>query len=225
LPKSTLHRFLVSLETHGILRRNPDDKLWRPGFRLLDWGKLAEKTIDWARVARPLMRGLAAATGEMIILTAYSEQEVVCIEKIEARHYVRLALEVGSRRPAHAGASSKVLAAFLPESERRAIIWDRELPRLCKNTITDPEELSIELENIRRQGYAQSIEETDAGAWGIATPFFDHEGRLVGAIGVAGPIQRYSEDLARHYVDLCQEACQKVSEQLGARRSTLVRGT
>ena len=41
LPKSTLHRFLVSLETHGILRRNPEEKLWRLGYRLCVWGGLA----------------------------------------------------------------------------------------------------------------------------------------------------------------------------------------
>ncbi|MEA3340103.1 MAG: helix-turn-helix domain-containing protein, partial [Chloroflexota bacterium] len=29
LPKSTLHRFLVSLEFHNILRRDHTDKLWR----------------------------------------------------------------------------------------------------------------------------------------------------------------------------------------------------
>jgi DNA-binding IclR family transcriptional regulator len=221
LPKSTLHRFLVSLEAHDLLRRNSDDRLWRPGYRLLQWGELAEKTIGLNQVARPLMREIAAATGEMVLLTVYSEQEVVCIEKIDARHSVRLALEVGARRPAHAGASSKILAAFLPEIERQAVIWDRELPRLCTNTLTDPDELLAELARIRRQGYAQSIEETDPGAWGIATPIFDREGAMIGAIGVAGPIQRYSEELAQRYVTLCQKACRKVSEQLGARPATV----
>jgi len=216
LPKSTLHRFLVGLETHDILGRNQDDKLWRPGYRLLAWGKLAEKTIDLNQVARPLMKEMAAATGEMVILTVYSQREVICIDKIDARHPVRLALEVGSRRPPHAGASAKALAAFLPEAERQAIIRGGKLPKLCTNTITDPDELEAELARIRRQGYALSIEETDPGAWGIATPIFDRAGNLAGAIGVAGPIQRYSEDLAQHYVALCQEAGRQVSAQLGA---------
>jgi IclR family KDG regulon transcriptional repressor len=222
LPKSTLHRFLVSLESHDILRRNPDDKRWRPGYRLLDWGELAGKTIGLSQLARPLMREIAAATGELIVLTVYSGQEVVCIEKIDARHPVRLALEVGTRRPLHAGASSKVLAAYLPEPERRAILQDGDLPRLCTNTITDPEALAAELATIRAQGFAHSIEETDPGAWGVATPIFDRRGAMVGAIGVAGPIQRYSEELAQRYVTLCWDACQKVSEQLGARAVRIV---
>lgn len=216
LPKSTLHRFLTSLETHDILRRNPDDKLWRPGYRLLGWGELAGKTLGLNSLARPQMREIAASTGEMVLLTVYSKQESVCTEVIDARHSVRLALEVGTRRPLHAGASSKILAAYLSETEVREAIRHRGLPRLCINTITQPEDLLAELARIRNLGYAQSVEETDPGAWGIATPIFDHEGVMVGAIGIAGPIQRYSEALARDYVTLCRAACQKLSEQLGA---------
>jgi DNA-binding IclR family transcriptional regulator len=217
LPKSTLHRFLTSLETHDILRRNPDDRLWRPGYRLLGWGELVEKTLGLNHLARPLMNEIAASTGEMVVLTVYSEQESVCIEKVDARHSVRLALEVGTRRPVHAGASSKILTAYLPDAEVQEAIQVRGLPRLCTNTITDAEELLAELASIRKLGYAQSIEETDPGAWGIATPIFDREGVMVGAIGIAGPIQRYSEELARDYVTLCRAACQKLSEQIGAR--------
>jgi IclR family KDG regulon transcriptional repressor len=217
LPKSTLHRFLVSLETHDILRRNPDDRLWRPGYRLLGWGELAERANGLSHLARPLMQEIAAETGEMVLLTVYSEQEAVCTDVIDARHSVRLALEIGTRRPVHAGASSKILAAYLPEAEVQRAIRDRGLPSLCANTITDEEELLAELARIRAQGYAQSIEETDPGAWGIATPIFDRGGEMVGAIGIAGPIQRYSPGLERHYVRLCREACQALSEQLGAR--------
>ncbi len=217
LPKSTLHRFLVSLETHHILRRNPGDKLWQPGYRLLYWGELAEQTTGLIQVTQLLMEGLAEATGEMIVLTAYSDHEVICLARIDARHPVRLELEVGARRPAHAGASSKILTAFLPEEEVQAIIRDRGLPRLCTNTITDPDHLAAELAQIRAQRYSQSIEETDLGAWGIATPIFKRGQVVVGSLGVAGPIQRYSDGLAQHYVALCREACNTVSIQLGAR--------
>ena len=217
LPKSTLHRFLVSLESHDILRRNADDRLWRPGYRLLYWGELAEQATVLIDVTRPLMTALAEATGEMIVLTVYADQEVVCLAKIEARHPVRLALEVGARRPAHAGASSKILAAFLPDDEIQAIIRERGLARLCTNTITDPTELAAELAKIRAQGYAQSIEETDPGGWGIATPIFKRGGEVAGSLGVAAPIQRYSVDLAQRYVVLCREACQTASLHLGAR--------
>ena len=187
LPKSTLHRFLVSLESHDILRRDPADKMWRLGYRMSIWGSLADEGTSLRHIARPVMRDLVHATGETAILTVYQNQEVVCIEKVETDHSVRMTLDVGTRRSPHAGASSKILMAYLPEAEIQAIIRDTGLPKLCVNTITQPAALLAELARIREREYAESYEETDLGAWGVATPIRDGSGGVIAAIGVAGP--------------------------------------
>jgi DNA-binding IclR family transcriptional regulator len=214
LPKSTLHRFLISLEIHGILSRDPADRLWRLSYRLVTWGNLAEKSTGLNDVVRPIMRQIAAETGETAVFTVYEMQEVVCIEKIDTRYSVRLAFEVGGRRLPHAGASSKVLMAYLPEREIQAIIQDQGLPKLCTNTISDPDELAADLARIRELGYALSIEETDPGAWGIATPIQDRSGNVIAAIGVAGPTLRFADDVVQKYVEICRRAGQKITELL-----------
>lgn len=217
LPKSTLHRFLGSLECHGILRRDAGDKRWRLGYRLFIWGRLAEASTALRHVAKPIMRELVDATEETAILTVYHRQEIVCIEKVETNHSVRMTLDVGTRRPPHAGASCKVLMAYLPEEEIQAIIRDKGLPKLCRNTITDADALSAELSKIRECGYAESHEETDRGAWGVATPIHDGNGDVVAAIGIAGPLSRFTDQIAQEYVALCHQAAQQISALLGAR--------
>jgi DNA-binding IclR family transcriptional regulator len=214
LPKSTLHRFLVSLEHHGILRRGARDRRWRLGYRLVIWGNEAQESTGLQHLARPVMQEISDATSEMALLTVYQNQEVVCIEKIETCHSVRLALDVGTRHPPHAGASSKILMAFLPQGEIQSIIQEKGLPKICTNTITEPDDLVAELSKIRDQGYSKSIEETDPGAWGVATPIYDRDGDVVAAIGVAGPILRFSEELAQKYVTLCCQAAQRISRLL-----------
>lgn len=216
IPKSTLHRFLNALARHGILRSDPRDRRWRLGYRLLIWGSLAGDGLDLRHLARPILDELAAQTGETAILTAYDNYEVVCIEKVETNHPVRMTLQVGTRRPPHAGASSKVLMAYLPDEEVQAIVREKGLPRLCVNTITDPEALRAELARIRERGYAESHEETDLGAWGVATPIFDQGGRVVAAVGVAGPRSRYTPERARAFVRLCCDAASRISSLLGA---------
>ncbi len=217
LPKSTLHRFLCSLEAHGILRQDEESKQWRLGYRLFVWGHLAEQSTALHHIARPVMRDLVAQTGETALLTVYQAQEVVCVEKVESTHSVRLALDVGTRRPLHAGASSKVLMAYLPNEEIQRIVRDQGLPRLCVNTITERDELEAELDRIRERGYAQSIEETDQGAWGVATPIRDWNSQVVAAIGLAGPSSRFGEELAQRYVSCCEEAARRISSALFAR--------
>jgi DNA-binding IclR family transcriptional regulator len=123
-------------------------------------------------------------------------------------------METGMQRAPHAGASSKVLLAYLPEEEIMAIVKEKGLPKLCTNTITDPQALMKELERIRSRGYADSLEETDPGAWGVATPIFDWRGRVVGAIGLAGPTQRYSKEKLDQFVELCRKQADGISEQL-----------
>jgi IclR family KDG regulon transcriptional repressor len=221
LPKSTLHRFLTSLEAHGILRRDSDDKRWRLGYRLITWGDLAARVTELRHVARPIMEDLAHSTGEMALLTVYQNQEVVCIDKIETSHSVRLALDVGTRHPPHAGASSKILMAYLSDEKIEQLIRDRGLPRLCTNTITDGHDMVAELEKIKELGYAESVEETDPGAWGVATPIYNRYDEVVAAVGVAGPTLRFTPELSQRYRSQCCEAARRISALLGQQDRTV----
>jgi IclR family KDG regulon transcriptional repressor len=222
LPKSTLHRFLVGLEGHGILRRGRSDGKWRLGHHLLIWGSLAAESTGVRHIAAPVMRDLAEQTGETVILTEYHGGAVICIDKVETSHSVRIAFDIGARRALHAGASSKVLMAYMPETQVADIIREEGLPRYCERTITDPAELRQELARIRECGYAFSYEETDRGAWGIATPIRNWEDQVIAAIGIAGPTVRFSSiqdsppsEQARRYVNLCREAAEQISGLLG----------
>jgi DNA-binding IclR family transcriptional regulator len=219
LPKSTLHRFLVGLEVHGILRRDARDKKWRLGYHLFLWGSLAAESTGLRHIARPILHEMVDATGETALLTVYHNHEVICTDKVETSHHVRLTLEVGDRRMCHAGASSKALMAFLPEAEIEAIVREKGLPKLCTNTITKPEALKAELALIRERGYAVSLEETDPGAWGVAAPIRGWSGDTVGAVGVAGPTLRYDEARLQQYVICCRAAARKVSSLLSTNAS------
>jgi len=219
LPKSTLHRFLIGLETHGILRRDADDKKWRLGYRLFIWGSLAAESTGLRQIARPFMHELAGVTGETALLTVYHNHQVICTDKVETSHHVRLSLEVGARRACHAGASSKILMAYLPEEEINSIIREEGLPKLCTNTITDLARLKAELARIRECGYAMSVEETDLGAWGVAAPIRDWKGEVVGAIGVAGPTLRYDESKIQQQAAACRQVARKISSLLNSSSS------
>jgi DNA-binding IclR family transcriptional regulator len=108
-----------------------------------------------------------------------------------------------------------VLLAFQPAGEIEALVKACGLPRLCTNTITEWPVLQADLAAIVQQGYAVSIEETDPGAWGVATPILDGRGRVVAAIGLAGPMTRYSEDNVRQWVALCRQAAEAVGRLMG----------
>jgi DNA-binding IclR family transcriptional regulator len=218
LPKSTTHRFLEALVSQGLLY-SESGRGYQLGHQLIHWGVLAQASIDLRNLALPVLRSLMESTGETAILSMRFGNVGAWVEMIESRHPVRLALRVGQSVPLHAGASSKVLWAFLPDAEVERILGQIELTRFEKNTITDPEAMRAELRAIRERGYATSYEETDRSAMGVAAPIYDHTGQVVAGIGIAAPITRVTREhipeIARHVL----AAGHELSRKIGASQS------
>ncbi len=216
LPKSTTHRLVNALSSHGFLMRDVHGQGYRLGYQLLHWGMVAQAGLDLRAEALPILHSLARNVDETAILTVRDGTRGLYLDIVESGHPVRLAMQVGQVLRLHAGASSKVLLAFLPESEIEQILGSIELVQLTPNTLIDPARLRAELSAIRRRGYATSFEETDPGAMGIAAPVYGREGQPVAGIGIAAPLTRISPEHVPEVAPLVLEAAGQLSERLGA---------
>jgi len=191
LPIPTAHRILATLRGHGYLVRDDQNKRFRLGWAAVDLGERARSAVDLARIAAPVLARLAEHTNETALLTGLNERRdrAVCLERVESSLELRLSIEPGRELPLHAGASQKVLLAFMPPAERDVILA-RPLEKLCRATITDPEFLRGHLDSIRSRGWGISFEENNVGVWGVALPIPDEHGSLT-SIGLAGPTARF----------------------------------
>ncbi len=218
LPKSTTFRLLSALEEKGILTRDPDGRSFRLGYMLIHLGILAQSSNELRTVALPVLRKLSEQTRETSVLSVLdrANNAGVWIEQIESPQAVRWAKRVGSRLKLHAGASSKVLWAFLPEDEIDCILAQVVLTPFLPNTITQKEEMQAELREIRRRGYAVSFEETDNGAMGVAAPVYDHTNRPVAGIGIIGPVARVTPEQIPEIAESVLKASCELSRLLGA---------
>jgi DNA-binding IclR family transcriptional regulator len=209
LPVPTAHRILATLRSHGYLVRDEQNKRFRLGWAAVDLGERARSAVDLARIAAPVLARLAKHTNETALLTAMHERRdrAVCLERVESSLALRLSIEPGRELPLHAGASQKVLLAFMPPAERDAILA-RPLEKLCRATITDPDFLRTHLDSIRSRGWAISFEENNLGVWGVAIPIPDEHGALA-SIGLAGPTVRFSRrELSDSVTQLRLAACE-----------------
>ncbi len=216
LPMSTTHRFLKSMESQGLLLHSNGGKYYQLGYQLIRWGNIALASVDLRRIALPILQHLANKTGETAVLSVPDGTNAIWVAMIESRHNVRLASKVGQRLDLHAGASSKVLWAFLPQDELFRLLDEIELIPKMPNTITNKEAMCSELMAIRERGFATSFEETDEGAMGVAAPVFDHKSALIAGIGVVAPISRISKENVSRVVQPVLEAGQELSRCLGA---------
>jgi IclR family acetate operon transcriptional repressor len=171
-------------------------------------------SIDIRERIHPVLVGLAHSSGETTVLGTLTEQRNAArvIDRVEGNEYLRISLEIGHTWPLHAGALAKALLATMPD---RAHVVEQPLPRLCKNTLTDPDELLEELDAIRLRGWAKSIQETEIAAWGVAAAVPDRTGAPIASIGLISPLDRLSPEHEARLVELLQAAIEAVRSRLG----------
>jgi IclR family acetate operon transcriptional repressor len=216
LPVPTAHRILAVLRRRSLVVKDEGSKRFRLGPGALDLGERARAGLDLRTVAHPILERLAQGTGETALLTVPNEtrDRSVCVDRVESSHPLRLSVLPGRQLPLHAGAMQKALLAFLPEEDRERVLRG-PLERLCRNTITDPRKLRAEILEIRRRGFATSVEETNVGVWGVAVPIVAADGRVVASIGLAGPSARMSATLLRRYLASLRAGAEEVARALG----------
>lgn len=179
LPLSTTHRLVAELTDWGFLSRSATGR-YQLGIRL--W-ELAQNTGRQLRdAARPFVQDLFSLTGETSQLAVRAGHEVLYIERIYGTKRVPRASRVGGRLPMHATAVGKVILAFEEEWVRTAYL-NRDLERATLHTHTNRRRLAEELEQIREQGYATTLEEVRLGSCSIAVPVF-HTGRIGAGLGL-----------------------------------------
>jgi len=216
LPIPTVHRILTALKRRGYVSQHDETKRFRLGVAALQLGDRARAVVDLRSVAMPELRNLSRDTGETALLTVLTPRHDrgVCLERVETAHPLRLSVTTGRQLPLHAGASQKVLLAYLGEEEVEAVI-SGGLEHLCHATITDPRLLRDELATIRRRGWASSFEETNVGVWGIAVPVLNVHGEIVCAVGIAGPSARLTSARVREDVRRVHAAARAIGRALG----------
>lgn len=217
LATPTAYRILSALRRRGFVTQDARSKRFRLGIGALDLGERARSLVDVRAAVLPVLRRLCRDSGETALLTVLSEghDRSVCLERVESPHPLRLSVEPGRQMPLHAGASQKALLAYLPPEEIDLVV-SAPLQRLCRATITDPEELRADLGRIRRRGWASSFEETNVGVWGLAITILDGHGSVVGAVGLAGPSARMSRARTREHLARLRAETGEAAKALGA---------
>jgi len=116
--------------------------------------------------------------------------------------------------PAHSTASGKVLLAFLPEADRQRYLAEDLCP-MTRATVTDKKVLAVELEGVRRNGYALDNGEAISGIGCVAAPIRDQDGLVVAAVSLSGMAEEVLGDQFSEAVKDVREAAAEISRTLG----------
>ncbi len=215
VPLSSAYRYITLLREEGLVEPAPgNDSLYRLGARATAVGRAAADTdTDLLNATRSHLQALRDATDESAILMRRAGDSVVCIDRAESRHPVRLQIELGQVMPTHVGSAGRILLAALP-AERRTLYLTDVLPTLADDRQVDalmPEAL----DRIVDTGWTESFDEFDEGVWGCAAAITDATG-VVAAIGTAGPVYRFDEPARWAAIAAVRSAADGASNSLRA---------
>jgi DNA-binding IclR family transcriptional regulator len=214
LPASTLHRFLMNLESAGFLSCD-DSGNYHLGMACVSLGQAAIGQLDVRRLSLPHLQELNHRTRETVHLTVRLGLTAVYVEKLDSPEPLRIHSRIGAAVPLYCSAVGKVLLAYLPEVERTKVLDQLEIKRFTANTVGNLQELQTELQKVRKTGYACDLEEHEVHIRCIAAPIWDHAGSVNASLSITGPAFRMSLARLRQLAPLMQEVGLKISRELG----------
>lgn len=187
LNKTTTHRLLRALQSEAMIDQNSATGLYRLGPGLMALGVQALSGSDLRLRVRPMLKRLAKDSGETVTLEVPIDDSMLILDEVTGDHVIGAGGNVGTRWPLHATSTGKVVIAF---DDSGILRLGEDLQSLTKNTIVDHGVLERQLGNIRRRGFAESVDELEDGFSGVATVIRGGLGEVLGALSICGPTQR-----------------------------------
>jgi IclR family acetate operon transcriptional repressor len=215
LHTSTTFHLLRTLSTLGFLQQDETTKQYFPGSKIFHLATSASTELQLLNSASPLLADLARQTGETSHLAVLERGEVIVIAKVDGSSRVGVNDRVGYPRPAHCTAIGKVLLSSLAGADLDAFLAGADLASFTAKTITSAAQFRQELDRVRAQGYAFDDEEFVQGIRCLASGVRNFSGRVVGAVGISGPVWRVSLDRVAPLTGLVMDAARRLSHSLG----------
>lgn len=211
LPRSSAHRLVKELTTLNLLSYDTETKIYRGSFSLAAIGAQVTSNLELRQTCRPAMKALQEALGFVVTLSICGEESGIYIDKIEPQDFgLRLHSEIGKSFPLHCTAMGKIHLAFGPDSLRQTVLG-KVLEAFTETTITDPEILRKELDQVRTQGYAIDDEEISRGLTCIGAPIFGLNGEVIAAMSLTAPSHVYEDGIADDVIQTIMDHAKQAS--------------
>jgi len=206
IPASSAHRVLKSLQDNHFVVQNPETKRYSLSYKIYTICSGMREQNSLIEMARPHMRKLAADIGKPVVLCVMSGEKIINLDCVENSNSSIYMIQTGNEMPLYNTSSGRVFAAFMKKEQAVDILARSERVKETPYTKVDMEELTQELEKIRRQGYSVIDEELQLGIQGVSCPIRDYRGKVIAAVATTTVKMEHSvsEELISK-VRLCAE--------------------
>lgn len=196
--RATARRLLLTLERIGYVATDGPTFWLRP--KVMELGDAYLDGLGLPRLAHPHLAALAERVRDTCSLTVLDGDTVVYVDRVKAPRMMTVNIAIGTRLPAYAMSSGRVLLADLPANELAAFLDGLHAEKITGRTRTAPDELASVVSRARQDGYAITDQELDPALRSVAAPIRGPDGRAVGAVNVATHVTRTTLEQLRDEV-------------------------
>ena len=166
------------------------------------------------QIARPHLEVFSAESGETTFVAIARGDHAVYVDKVVSDHPIRMDAPLGIDRPYNCTAIGKVLLTGMKDSDVERLAEIGVFEKRTENSIIDIDALLEELGQVRQRGWAEDNEEFSLGVSCLAAPICDHEGVVVAALTVSGPLDRV-KDKHEELVQNLKNKAEQISKEMG----------
>lgn len=213
--KSLVFRAAEAFVEAGLLTKDPVTKRYAIGPTAFVLASRYFSRVDVRDVARPELEIIPETLGEVGLYCVLSGAACVCIDKADSRQPVRVSYEVGRVLPPYLGAVGQCLLAYLDDSERRRILAQADFIPFTERTPRSPADVERAVAEIRRQGFAFTMQEGSYELWAVAAPVLNYMDRVVASVAAVIPVGRWSEAYQFRVTEVVLDVGQRISRKLG----------
>jgi IclR family pca regulon transcriptional regulator len=207
LGKSAVQRIVHTLRQQGYVERDPNDRGYVPGIRILD------HTLDYLRLNAIIVRALPSLlelrrdASERVDLSLRDDLRLVYALRLQSKREAFFATFIGNSVPLYCTSGGRAIMAQLDDDEVDEIIQRSNRRKFTPRTITDPQEIREKVLEARENGYALASEEVLQGEIAIGAAIRGPDGRPVAALHVGGSLSEWdTESFSRQFAPLLMAA-------------------
>lgn len=213
--KATTYRLLCELQAQGFVEQVGTDRAYRLGAEILHLAALREAAVPLLTVARETLARICAATGETAHMSQVRGDQLNTLTyAYGARHGTQVRMEDAEVLSFHATSSGLAVLGFSP-AEFVDDILSRPLRAFTGQTRIDPAQIRAELATVHRTGLAESVGGFEMDVHSHATPVFGPDARPIGALAVAAPSSRMTEQLRRLIRARLRQGTRELTQVIG----------
>ena len=215
LPASTILRFLNTLEANNYAHQDEDSLKYGLTIKICQIGELVRFQFSIRDIARPFLKKLSEKCQESSCLAIEDDMTVVYVDVVEGPDKMLRTLQrIGKTAPLHSTGVGKLMLLEYDQDKLDRLVAEKGLHALTAHTITTKDNLILELNKIKLQGYALDDEECEIGAKCIAAPVKDYNGHTVACISVSGPVSRMNPQKTEVIKACILEISQQISQRI-----------